>query len=123
MHGVEILAQRRLGGVDGFEQRARPDQALAQAVNAVGEHVVGARHVDELLQLALQRQVAFTQDLDLPLHQADGGGRVAQVRKTQFREQRPVAFEKIRIRRKVVRNARVVETFRFDTARLAGCHR
>ena len=41
--------------VDRLGQRARADQALGQAMDAVGERVVGARHIHQFLQFALER--------------------------------------------------------------------
>ena len=53
-------------------------------MNAIGQRVIGAGHIDELLQLALERLVALAQHLDLALHQAHRGARVAQMRQAQF---------------------------------------
>ena len=87
MHGVEILAQRSLDGVDGLEQGVRANQPLAQAMNAIGQRIIGAGHIDEFLQLALERLIALAQHFDLALDQAHRGAHVAQMRQTQLEEQ------------------------------------
>src|SRR5882672_10554022 len=120
MHGVEILAQRGLHGNDGLRQRVRANQTLAQSVNAIGQRIVGARHIDEFLQLALERLVALAQHLDLPLHQAHRRAHVAQMRQTQLGQQRSIALEEIRVGLQIFRDTGVIETLVLDPARLTG---
>ena len=91
------------------QQLARADQPLAQPVDPLGQHVVGAGHVHQFLQLALERLVALAQHLHLALDQAHRGARVAHVRQPQLREQRSVAFEEIRIGLQIIRDARAVD--------------
>ncbi len=71
-------------------------------MNAVGQRVIGAGHIDEFLQLALERLVALAQHLDLALDQAHRGAHIAQMRQAQFGEQRRVALEEIRIGLQIV---------------------
>ena len=68
--GVEILAQARLDGVDRCpKESVRGSAAELEPVDALGERVIGASHVDQLLQLAFERLIAIAQHLHLALHQ------------------------------------------------------
>ena len=96
----------------GLQQGVGADQTLAQAVNAVGQRIVGAGHIDEFLQLALERLIALAQHLDLALDQAHRRADIAQMRQAQLGQQRRVALEKIRIGLQIIRDAGVVETSR-----------
>src|SRR5450755_2534891 len=122
MPGLEILAQRDLDRVDGLQQVARADQALAQAMNALGQCVIAACHIDQLLELALEHLVAVPQHFDLPLDKADRRALIAQVRKTQFREQHRVALEKIRTVQQEFRDAALFEAGLRYAACVAGRH-
>ena len=122
MHGVEIFAQGSLDCIDGLEQVMGFDQPLAQSMNAVGQGVVGARHIDQFLQLAFERLIALAQHLYLTLHQAHGGTGVAQVREPQFGQQGSIALEKIWMTLQIVGDIQVVESVVFDTACLTRCH-
>ncbi len=122
MHRVEILAHRGLDRIDRGGKIPRSNQALAQAVNSIGQRVVGAGDVDEFLQFALESQVAVAQDLDLAFNQADGGRLVAQVRQPQRREQSAVAFEEVRVSAQIVGYFRVAQDFLFKSARVARRH-
>jgi len=73
MKGVEVFAQA------GFErgQRAhgvlRPQQAAREAMDAIGEVIVGARHGDEFGQSAIGIGFLFAQHFHLTLDERDGG--------------------------------------------------
>ena len=75
---------------------AAAQQPAREAVEPLGERVVGARDAHELGQLALERRLLLAQHFDLPLDQRDGGA-AARVRQPQARQQRLVALEEIRI--------------------------
>src|ERR1700733_2961806 len=119
---VEVLAQARLRRADRLGQGASAEQALREAVYALGERVVGARDLHQFLQLTLERLIALAQYLHLALDQADRCAGVAHVRQPQLSEQRSVTLEEIRIGRKIIRDARVVDRVVFDTARLTRGH-
>ena len=89
-------------------------------MNAIGQRIVGARHIDEFLQLALERLVALAQHLDLTLHQAHRRAHVAQMRQTQLGQQRRIALEEIRVGLQIFRDTGVIETLVLDPARLTG---
>src|SRR6185437_10016539 len=61
-----------------------------------GDRVVGARNAHQLRELVLERGMLLAQNLDLTLHQRDGGA-AARVRHAQAGEQRLVALEEIGI--------------------------
>ncbi len=87
------------------EQGVRADEPLAQAMNAVRERVIGARHIHQFFQLSFERLIAFAQHLHLPLDQTHGGSRVAKMRKPQLGEQWAVSLEEIRVGLQVFRDA------------------
>ncbi len=60
--------QRGLDGADRFSQGVGANQSLAQAMNAIRQGIVGPCHIDQFLELAFQRLIAFAQHLDLALN-------------------------------------------------------
>jgi hypothetical protein len=95
VHGLEILAQAGFHRIHRFQQAVRLDEALTEPMNPVREGIIGAGHVHQFLQLALQGLIPFAQDFHLTFDQTHGGAGIAQMRQAQFGEQCAVPFEKI----------------------------
>ena len=82
----------------------RAQQAAREAMDALGEMIVGARHGDEFGEAAIGIGFLFAQHFHLALDQRDGGAG-AHVRQAHACEQRLVTFEEIGIETEITLDA------------------
>jgi hypothetical protein len=69
MEGIEVLAQAGLDAIERIDTIARAHQAAREAVQTLGDGVIGARHAHEVCEFAFDGGVFLAQHLDLPLDQ------------------------------------------------------
>ena len=91
-------SSRRLASsaVERADRVRRAQQAAREAMDAIGEMIIGARHGDEFGEAAIGIGFLFAQHFHLALDQRDGGAG-AHVRQAHAREQRLVTFEEVGI--------------------------
>ena len=122
VEGVEVLAQARFELLDGAVARLRAQQPPREAVQLLGDGIVGARHGARSPPASvLERRLPLAQHLDLALHEGDGGA-AARVRQPQPRQHRQVVLEEFRILLQIMATVSSSAPLRLDSASLCVAH-
>ncbi len=118
---VEILAQAGFELLDGALPGLSAQQSPGEAMQLLGDGIVGPCHGDEIGQFLFQARVPLAQYLDLAFHQRDSGAAPG-MRQSQPCQQRLVVLKEFRILLQIVRNSLLFTLLRLDSPRLSGAH-